>query len=87
MTGITPVTVTFLAQETRGTNVKAATANICSRQIYAEYASGTTTIRPELDAYLKSLRKGDTLIVWRLDRLGRSLGDLIHPQPNSGLAV
>jgi DNA invertase Pin-like site-specific DNA recombinase len=48
------------------------------RQIYEEHASGKTTIRPELDACLKSLHKGDTLVVWRLDRLGRSLGDLIH---------
>src|SRR6266446_112402 len=48
------------------------------RQIYEEHASGKTTIRPELDACRKSLRKGDTLVVWRLDRLGRSLGDLIH---------
>ena len=48
------------------------------RQIYKEHASGKTTIRPELDACLKSLRKCDTLVVWRLDRLGRSLGDLIH---------
>jgi DNA invertase Pin-like site-specific DNA recombinase len=46
------------------------------RQIYEEHASGKTTIRPELDACLKSLRKGDTLV--GLDRLGRSLGDLIH---------
>jgi DNA invertase Pin-like site-specific DNA recombinase len=48
------------------------------RQIYEEYASGKTSIRPELEACLKSLRKGDTLVVWRLDRLGRSLGDLIQ---------
>src|SRR5271157_3920419 len=48
------------------------------RQIYEEHASGKTTIRPELEACLKSLRKGDTLVVWRLDRLGRSLGDLIQ---------
>jgi DNA invertase Pin-like site-specific DNA recombinase len=48
------------------------------RQIYEEHASGKTTMRPELEACLKSLRKGDTLVVWRLDRLGRSLGDLIH---------
>ena len=34
------------------------------RQIYKEHASGKTTIRPELDACLKSLRKGDTLVVW-----------------------
>ena len=48
------------------------------RQIYEEHASGKATIRPKLETCLKSLRKGDTLVVWRLDRLGRSLGDLIH---------
>jgi DNA invertase Pin-like site-specific DNA recombinase len=48
------------------------------RQIYEEHASGKTAMRPELEACLKSLRKGDTLVVWRLDRLGRSLGDLIQ---------
>jgi DNA invertase Pin-like site-specific DNA recombinase len=48
------------------------------RQIYKEQASGKNAVRPELDACLKSLRKGDTLVVWRLDRLGRSLGDLIQ---------
>ena len=48
------------------------------RQIYEEHASGKTAMRPELEACLKSLRKGDTLVVWRLDRLGRSLGDLIN---------
>ena len=35
------------------------------------------TERPELEACLKALRSGDTLVVWRLDRLGRSLGDLV----------
>lgn len=48
------------------------------RQVYEEHASGKTASRPELEACLKSLRKGDTLVVWRLDRLGRSLGDLIQ---------
>ncbi len=41
-------------------------------------ADGKNTARPQLGACLKSLREGDTLIVWRLDRLGRSLGDLIR---------
>ena len=48
------------------------------RQIYEEHAGGKTALRPQLEACLKALRKGDTLVVWRLDRLGRSLGDLIE---------
>jgi len=48
------------------------------RKIYEEHASGKNTTRPELEACLKSLRTGDTLVVWRLDRLGRSLSDLIR---------
>ena len=48
------------------------------RQIYEEHASGKNTARPQLEACLKSLREGDALIVWRLDRLGRSLADLIR---------
>jgi DNA invertase Pin-like site-specific DNA recombinase len=48
------------------------------RKIYEEHASGKNTIRPELEACLKSLREEDTLVIWRLDRLGRSLGDLIE---------
>jgi len=45
--------------------------------IYEDKASGKNTERPELEACLKALRSGDTLVVWRLDRLGRSLGDLV----------
>ncbi len=48
------------------------------RQIYEEHATGKSAARPELGACLKALREGDTLIVWRLDRLGRSLADLIR---------
>ena len=47
------------------------------RQIYEEHANSKTSIRPELEACLKSLRKGDTLVLWRLDRFAGSLGDLI----------
>ena len=39
--------------------------------------SGATTKRPALLRCLKKLEHGDTLIVWKLDRLGRSLRDLI----------
>lgn len=46
--------------------------------IYAESVSGKNTQRPELVQCLKALRQGDTLVVWRLDRLGRSLSDLIE---------
>lgn len=46
--------------------------------IYEDKASGKTTDRPELVQCLKALREGDTLVVWRLDRLGRNLQDLIR---------
>jgi DNA invertase Pin-like site-specific DNA recombinase len=46
------------------------------RQICEEHASGKTTIRPELEACLKSLRKGDTLVVWRLDHGDKRFGPL-----------
>ncbi len=47
-------------------------------QIYEEHASGKQNDRPELARALKALGKGDTLVVWRLDRLGRSLPHLIQ---------
>ena len=48
-------------------------------QIYEDKASGRAkTGRPELDNVLRALRPGDTLVVWRLDRLGRSLADLVE---------
>ena len=46
-------------------------------QIYEEQISGTTRNRPELISCLRALREDDVLVVWRLDRLGRSLPDLI----------
>jgi DNA invertase Pin-like site-specific DNA recombinase len=49
----------------------------CDR-IYEERASGKSTDRPELDECLVDLRPGDRLIVWRLDRLGCSLPDLVR---------
>jgi len=48
-------------------------------QIFEEKQSGKSTKnRPELEACLRSLRKDDILVVWRLDRLGRSLKDLVQ---------
>ena len=46
-------------------------------KIYTDKMSGAKTARPGLDQILGILRKGDTLVVWKLDRLGRSLTHLI----------
>ena len=46
-------------------------------QIYTDTVSGTKARRPGLEDALSHLRIGDTLVVWRLDRLGRSLRHLI----------
>jgi DNA invertase Pin-like site-specific DNA recombinase len=45
--------------------------------VYEETMSGKSSDRPELIHCLKALRNGDILVVWRLDRLGRSLPDLV----------
>jgi predicted site-specific integrase-resolvase len=45
---------------------------------YEDKASGKSLGRPQLAECLRSLRKGDTLIVWRLDRLGRSSNESIR---------
>src|SRR3954464_11785444 len=46
-------------------------------QIFTDRVSGTKASRPGLSEALSHLRAGDTLVVWRLDRLGRSLRHLI----------
>jgi len=46
-------------------------------RVFTDHASGSREDRPELAAALDSLRPGDTLAVWGLDRLGRSLPHLI----------
>src|SRR3982751_5616017 len=46
-------------------------------QIFTDTVSGTKARRPGLEDALSHLRAGDTLVVWRLDRLGRSLRHLI----------
>lgn len=46
--------------------------------IYTETASGGRWDRPQLQACLKHLRRGDVLVVWKLDRLSRSITDLLR---------
>ena len=47
-------------------------------EIFTDVASGAKTARPGLHTALSHLRKGDILVVWKLDRLGRSLAHLIQ---------
>ena len=49
----------------------------CAR-IYEERASGGRWDRPELHRLLDHLREGDVVVAWKLDRLTRSLKDLLH---------
>ncbi|WP_232283566.1 recombinase family protein [Sphingomonas sp. PAMC 26617] len=46
--------------------------------LYTDAASGKRDDRPGLDACIKALRHGDTLVVWKLDRLGRDLRHLVN---------
>lgn len=47
-------------------------------EIFHDIASGAKTARPGLEQAIAYLRDGDTLVVWKLDRLGRSLSHLIQ---------
>ena len=53
-------------------------AGVSPAHLYEDLASGRRDDRPGLAACLKALREGDTLIVWKLDRLGRDLRHLIN---------
>ena len=53
-------------------------AGVAPEQVYTDQASGTKEERPGLKACLKALRAGDVLVVWKLDRLGRSLRHLVN---------
>jgi DNA invertase Pin-like site-specific DNA recombinase len=50
---------------------------VAPEQIYADRASGQKENRPGLAACLQALQPGDTLVVWKLDRLGRNLKHLV----------
>ena len=53
-------------------------AGVDENHIYEDFASGKREDRPELTNCLKALRKNDTLVVWKLDRLGRDLRHLVN---------
>ncbi len=53
-------------------------ARVAAKDIFTDKVTGIKSERPGLNQALSHLREGDTLIVWRLDRLGRSLKHLIE---------
>ncbi|KAB2663293.1 recombinase family protein [Brucella tritici] len=53
-------------------------AGVDLNNIYQDLASGKRDDRPGFAACLKALRRGDTLVVWKLDRLGRDLRNLVN---------
>ncbi len=56
--------------------IDALEKNGCEK-IYQEKMTGSTKERPELKRLLEQLREGDVVVVWKLDRMGRSLKDLV----------
>jgi DNA invertase Pin-like site-specific DNA recombinase len=63
-------------------------AGVLPEQIYQDCSSGKNDNRQGLIACLKAARKGDTLIVWKLDRLGRNLKhlvDTVHDLSSNGV--
>ena len=63
-------------------------AGVLPEQIYQDFSSGKNDNRQGLIACLKAVRKGDTLIVWKLDRLGRNLKhlvDTVHDLSSKGV--
>ena len=64
-------------EQTNALQVRALRAAGC-RRIFEEAASGGRWDRPELHRLLDQLREGDVVVVWKLDRLSRSLKDVLH---------
>lgn len=57
---------------------RAAVSAAGCRRVFTDHVAGVRDRRPELDRVLEGPGPGDTLVVWRLDRLGRSLRHLIE---------
>lgn len=64
-------------EQNEASQLDALNSASCER-IFVEKCSGKSKVRPELDSMIDTLRKGDIVVVQRLDRLGRSLKDLIE---------
>ncbi len=64
-------------EQTNTLQARALRAAGC-RRIFQEAASGGRWDRPKLHGMLDQLREGDTVVVWKLDRLSRSLKDVLH---------
>jgi DNA invertase Pin-like site-specific DNA recombinase len=64
-------------EQNNALQTKALRAAGC-RRLFEETASGGRWDRPELHRLLDHLREGDTVVVWKLDRLSRSLKDVLH---------
>jgi DNA invertase Pin-like site-specific DNA recombinase len=71
--------------QTNALQTKALRAAGC-RRLFEEAASGGRWDRPELQRLLDQLREGDTVVVWKLDRLSRSLKDVLHIMDQIGNA-
>src|SRR5947209_8764692 len=72
-------------EQSNATQAKALRTAGC-RRIFEEAASGGRWDRPELHRMLDQLREGDTVVVWKLDRLSRSLKDVLHIMERIGKA-
>jgi DNA invertase Pin-like site-specific DNA recombinase len=65
-------------------------AGVEPERLYEDHASGKRDDRPGLEGCLKSLRKGDTLVAWKLDRIGRDLRhlvNLVHDMTTRGVGL
>src|SRR4051794_19594893 len=53
-------------------------AGVASERVYEDTCSGTVTNRPGLARALEVVREGDALVIWKLDRIGRSLKHVVE---------
>ncbi len=80
-TPATSLKIGYARVSTRDQNLDLQTSALLAAgctKIYEDTISGAKRERPGLDRALEHLRAGDTLVVWKLDRLGRSVKDLVE---------